>query len=182
MKRFQEVAIAAVIIIMIITILSSGISANPERGTPTPDTVTRSAAEMPAEPEPERNTRYADIDISENDIDTLARLVWYEARGESFEGQRAVVEVVLNRVKSEARYFPDTVQEVVYQKTGRYWQFPPAPYLQKAKPGEEQFNAVREAIYNEEYIVTEETVFFATKPYNEHITAIIGNHYFCSAG
>lgn len=27
-----------------------------------------------------------------------------------------------------------------------------------------------------------ETVFFSTSPYNEHITAIIGNHYFCEIG
>ena len=43
----------------------------------------------------------------------LALAVYYEARGEPFDGQLAVAEVVMNRVESER--FPDDVCSVVTQ-------------------------------------------------------------------
>ncbi len=51
---------------------------------------------------------------SDNDITLLARLIYGEARGESYTGQVAVGAVVLNRVKSSA--FPNTISGVIYQK------------------------------------------------------------------
>ena len=50
----------------------------------------------------------------------LAEALYFEARGESVEGQFAVAEVILNRVSSPA--FPDTVCGVVNQGTGRKFQ------------------------------------------------------------
>ena len=44
----------------------------------------------------------------------LARLVYAEARGESYKGKVAVAAVVLNRVRSSA--FPNTISGVIYQK------------------------------------------------------------------
>lgn len=76
-------------------------------------------------------------------------------------------------------YFPDTVEEVVFQKYGDVWQFSPAPYLWTAEPGEMQFDAVHTALTSTEYILTADTVYFSGAPYNEHISAIIGGHYFC---
>ena len=40
-----------------------------------------------------------------SDIDTLARTVWAEARGESYEGQKAVAHVVINRWKADEGQF-----------------------------------------------------------------------------
>ncbi|HYG48945.1 MAG TPA: cell wall hydrolase [Allosphingosinicella sp.] len=58
---------------------------------------------------------------SERDIDAslqcLTAAVYYEARSESPEGQRAVAQVVLNRVRHPA--FPKTVCGVVYQGSNR---------------------------------------------------------------
>ena len=48
-----------------------------------------------------------------NDINLLARLIYGEARGESYTGQVAVGAVVLNRVKSSS--FPNTIAGVIYQ-------------------------------------------------------------------
>jgi spore germination cell wall hydrolase CwlJ-like protein len=48
-----------------------------------------------------------------SDLNCLTAAVYYEARGESREGQAAVAQVVLNRVRSPA--FPKTVCGVVYQ-------------------------------------------------------------------
>lgn len=77
--------------------------ARPEAAEETPE-------ELTVEPEPEN--RYAELHFSDEDVYILACLVYHEARGESFEGQVAVVEVVLNRMLSD--YFPDTVEEVVF--------------------------------------------------------------------
>ena len=111
------------------------------------------------------------------DVYILACLVYHEARGECFDGQVAVVEVVLNRMLSD--YFPDTVEEVVFQKYGDVWQFSPAPYLYSAEPDKEQYLAVHTAIEEREHILSEDTVYFSTAPYNDSLDMIIGNHYFC---
>ena len=48
-----------------------------------------------------------------SDLNLLSRLVYGEARGESYTGQVAVGAVVLNRVKSSS--FPNTIPGVIYQ-------------------------------------------------------------------
>lgn len=50
---------------------------------------------------------------SDSDISLLARLIYGEARGESYTGQVAVGAVVLNRVRSSS--FPNTIAGVIYQ-------------------------------------------------------------------
>ena len=50
---------------------------------------------------------------SSSDVALLARLIYAEARGESYKGQVAVGAVVLNRVKSSS--FPNTISGVIYQ-------------------------------------------------------------------
>lgn len=132
----------------------------------------------PPEPSPEPESRYAALEVSESDIYTLACLVYHEARGEPFEGQVAVIEVVLNRMLSPL--FPDTVEAVVFQKYGDVWQFSPAPYIWTAEPNDTQYAAVETALYSTENVLPVETVFFSGAPYNEHIVAIIGGHYFCT--
>ncbi len=49
-----------------------------------------------------------------SDTYLLAKLIYGEARGESYVGQVAVGAVVLNRIKSSA--FPNTMSGVIYQK------------------------------------------------------------------
>ena len=51
------------------------------------------------------------------DYDLFARLVWAEAGGEGFLGQVAVANVVLNRDASELEYMPDSIREVIEQKS-----------------------------------------------------------------
>lgn len=130
--------------------------ARPEAAEETPE-------ELTVEPEPEN--RYAELHFSDEDVYILACLVYHEARGESFEGQVAVVEVVLNRMLSD--YFPDTVEEVVFQKYGDVWQFSPAPYLYSAEPDKEQYLAVHTAIEEREHILSEDMRGFAAN-HREH--------------
>lgn len=46
-------------------------------------------------------------------MDILAKVIYSEARGESYKGQVAVGAVVLNRLQSDQ--FPDTIKDVVFQ-------------------------------------------------------------------
>ena len=54
------------------------------------------------------------INITNEDLLLLSKLVTGEARGESYEGQVAVAAVVINRVKDPR--FPNTIKDVIYQK------------------------------------------------------------------
>jgi hypothetical protein len=57
------------------------------------------------------------------DLLTLARNIYFEARGENLKGQIAVAFVTLNRVKST--YWPDSIDEVVYQPYQFSWTLHP---------------------------------------------------------
>lgn len=165
------------------TKIAPAITKAAEQITKTPEAITPEAPEETApeeQPEqaPEEISRYAALNVTEDDIDMLAALAWHEARGEPFDGQVAVVLTALNRCLSPE--FPDTVEEVVFQKYGDVWQFSPAPYLWTAEPTQTQYDAVYTALHDTDYILPAEAVFFSTKAYNDNIVAVIGNHIFCS--
>ena len=184
-----ETVAAATKIAPAITKAAEQITKTPEAITPeAPEAITPEAPEETApeetapeeQPEqaPEEISRYAALNVTEDDIDMLAALAWHEARGEPFDGQVAVVLTALNRCLSPE--FPDTVEEVVFQKYGDVWQFSPAPYLWTAEPTQTQYDAVYTALHDTDYILPAEAVFFSTKAYNDNIVAVIGNHIFCS--
>lgn len=57
--------------------------------------------------------------VKPSELICLAKNIYYEARGEPLEGQLAVAQVTLNRVKS--RRFHNTVCEVVYAPSQFSW-------------------------------------------------------------
>ena len=59
------------------------------------------------------NSSGATSSYSDADVALLARLIYGEARGESYVGQVAVGAVVMNRIKSAS--FPNTMSGVIYQ-------------------------------------------------------------------
>ena len=59
------------------------------------------------------NSSTSSSNVSSSNLNLLSRVVYGEARGESYTGQVAVAAVVLNRVKNSA--FPNTISGVVYQ-------------------------------------------------------------------
>jgi spore germination cell wall hydrolase CwlJ-like protein len=68
-------------------------------------------------------SNYSVIPYSASDLDLLARLVHAEAQGVSYKAKVAVAAVVVNRVQSSA--WPNTIKDVIYQKSGGYYQFTP---------------------------------------------------------
>ena len=76
-----------------------------------------SAAAALASDAPEPFVASRDSAALERSLQCLAEAVYYEARNQSDDGQRAVAQVVLNRVRHPA--YPNSVCGVVYQGSGR---------------------------------------------------------------
>ena len=116
--------------------------------------------------------RYPDIQLTYEERQLLAKVIWVEAQGECEEGQQAVAEVVLNRMASPN--FGDTLKGVIYGEG----QFRSVPFLDKAEPYQAQYEAIERAIYGP-YILPEDVVHFATYPTNNNVWGQIGGHIFC---
>ncbi|QSF45845.1 cell wall hydrolase [Paenibacillus tianjinensis] len=119
--------------------------------------------------------------ISEEDLLLLQKIVMAEAEGEPYQGKVAVANVVLNRLRSAN--FPDTIHEVIYQKS----QFSPVANgrLQRVKPNEDSIKAVNAALSGVKE-VTDDTYFFLSLKLAQDLTVhhsrtyakTIGNHTF----
>lgn len=135
-------------------------------------------AQMPEEPfiyeeeEVEVECRYPDLELTQDDIELLARMVWVEAQGEPEEGQQAVAEVVLNRLAADN--FQDTLKGVIYAEG----QFRSTAFLEDAEPTQTQYEAVEQAL-NGPYVLPKDVVFFATYSVNKNVWGKIGGHTFC---
>jgi N-acetylmuramoyl-L-alanine amidase len=102
------------------------------------------------------------IPFTDEEIDLLALITMAEAEGESELGKRLVIDTILNRIDSEARYFPDTVHDVIYQKN----QFSPVSdgRLNKVELSTEVHTALARI---EEGEVAPEIIGFEVKDSNE---------------
>jgi len=98
---------------------------------------------------------------AEEELQLLAKLVQVEAGYESYEGQLAIANVILNRVKDPR--FPATIRDVIY--AGK--QFPPAHngLLDASEPGEIALRAARDALDGKNNV--EDAVYF----YNPDVTS-----------
>ena len=82
----------------------------PEDTTTTPDTT-----------QPEMFSR----NLSDDDKYLLAKIAMAEAEGESIDTKIYVILTILNRVESKLNYFPDTIEEVIFQSRNGVYQFSP---------------------------------------------------------
>lgn len=82
------------------------------------------------------------INLNDEQIMLLSKLVAGEARGESYEGQIAVAAVVINRVKDSR--FPDSLEGVIYQKNAFSVVKNGTIY---AEPTSSTYRAAQEALY-----------------------------------
>lgn len=80
--------------------------------------------------------------FTQNDLTLLAKISQIEAGRGSYEGQLAIANVILNRVKDSR--FPDSIHDVIY--SGK--QFPPAHngLLDKSKPNASSLRAAKDAL------------------------------------
>jgi spore germination cell wall hydrolase CwlJ-like protein len=92
--------------------------------------------------------------FTESDLILLAKITTIEAGYESYEGQLAVANVILNRVKSGR--FPNTIHDVIY--SGK--QFPPAHngMIDKVEPKASALRAAKDALNGKNNV--EDAVYF----------------------
>lgn len=90
------------------------------------------------------------IQVSDRDIEVLMKIVEAEAGGEDRQGKLLVANVIINRVKNHA--FPDTVEQVVYQKVKGVIQFSPVAdgKIDQVSISEETKEAVYSALWGED--------------------------------
>lgn len=138
--------------------------------------------EEPEDPAPEAEAAVVPsnrwgIQLSKEEMDLLACIVWVEARGEPDEGQRAVAEVVFNRMLHGS--FPSTLYEVVSERSGGYLQFTSWKYVNSAAPTEKEYRNIQAVLDGQTAYTNNNTVYFSTSPQTRNITCVIGGHYFC---
>ena len=119
-------------------------------------------------------TRYPEIQLSQEEEELLAKVIWAEARGESLEGQQAVAEVVMNRMVSEK--FGGSLRNVVYA-AGQFHGVSSSQF-RKADPGQAQYQAIARALHGPN-ILPMDVLYFGTVPRNRNIWGDIGGHVFC---
>lgn len=82
-----------------------------------------STSSTPKTEAPTTTTKPAVISYTASKLDLLARLVRAEAENQSYKAKVAVAAVVINRVQSPL--FANTINGVIYEKSGGYYQFTP---------------------------------------------------------
>lgn len=126
----------------------------------------------------EREKKEAVINLNDEEIMLLSKLVAGEARGESYEGQVAVAAVVINRVKDSR--FPNSLEGVIYQKNAFSVVNNGTIY---AEPTSSTYRAAQEALYGND--PTNNAIYFWNPDIstcswmnrlNPHLR--IGNHVF----
>lgn len=177
LARLKAALAAACLVSLVLTILliSSSCSAEEEAAQANEWTVTvqllapEETAEQQEEAE-EPQSRYGEI--TEDERELIARVIYLEARGEPAEGQQAVAEVILNRVAADN--FPGSVEDVIYQEG----QFSTASAIPEAAPGEAQYAAVDAAMYGDP-VLPMNVVYFSREGENDDVWGTIGEHVFC---
>jgi hypothetical protein len=125
--------------------------------------------------------------IKNKQVSCLAKNLWYESRGEGWDGMLAVAKVTLNRVTHER--FQDSVCAVVYSRSKTVCQFswvcetlhPPSGKLWQ----EIQEFAATIYYFNDRYLdLTKGALFFHTtdtvspKSSRKRVTVLVGRHVF----
>lgn len=175
--RLKAALVVACLISLVLAILliSSSCSAEEEAAQANEWTVTvqllapEETAEQQEEAE-EPQSRYGEI--TEDERELIARVIYLEARGEPTEGQQAVAEVILNRVAADN--FPGSVEDVIYQEG----QLSTASAIPEAAPGEAQYAAVDAAMYGDP-VLPMNVVYFSREGENDDVWGTIGEHVFC---
>ncbi len=91
------------------------------------------------------------LQVNDGELEILYRIVQAEAGGEDDLGKKMVANVIINRVKDDR--FPDTLEEVVFQKSGGKVQFSPTAdgRYEKVTVTKETREAVDEALLEKDH-------------------------------
>lgn len=115
------------------------------------------------------------VNLTEEEIELLAKIVWLEANGEPTEGQEAVVEVIFNRMTSDL--YPDTLYDVLSQRNPV--QFCSWKSRERAKPTEKEYQSIYQVLNGNTSILRNDTLYFSTVALTPGLDVRIGGHSFC---
>lgn len=118
---------------------------------------------------------YSEIKMSPDEYKLLASIVALEAKNQPDIGQRAVIEVIFNRVVDEKRW-DNTVNDVLMAKG----QFSSVKYLKNpyAVPEEKEYENIKYVLEHGRTILPEGYVYFATYAANGTDSIYIQDHCF----
>ena len=119
-----------------------------------------------------RTPRYKSLSITQDDIDLMAKIVYWQGLTQNESTQKVIAEVILNRAASPN--FPNSIGDVIWQPG----QFSVTAALKYADPGITEYAAVADAICLDPY-TSEDVVFFGTEPVNDQIWGFFGDYIFC---
>lgn len=140
----------------------------PEERVETSEIITTTTSTyISEEPEPMAPT------VSDEEKELIALVTMAEAEGECDEGQRLVIDTILNRVDGE--YWPDTINDVIYQPNqfASMWN----GRIDRCEVRDDILRLVEEEL---ESRTNSDVVFFRTDYYSEYGTPMfqVGSHYF----
>lgn len=137
-----------------------------EKDVSTGDPPEKTVIEIYSAPEPTKT-------LSKEEKELMALVTMAEAEGESEEGKRLVIDVILNRMDSE--HFPDTVSDVIYQtrQFSSIWN----GRIDRCEVREDIYRLVEEEIAER---TNDEVVFFSGGEYSSFGEPMfqVGKHYF----
>lgn len=122
--------------------------------------------------------------VPKAEIFCLAKNIYYEARGESLEGQIAVAQVTINRVASGA--FNKTVCGVVYAHKQFSWTLDNSRRIRDRKAWEASVDLAAAVLTRSIQLPNFKALYFHTKQVDprwnrkKRVVAVIGNHIFYS--
>ncbi len=118
------------------------------------------------------------IELTPDEVDLLAQILWVEARGEPYEGQAAVIEVIFNRMISTDSDFPENdLTGIVSSKTNGT-QFASWNLRDTATPTENLYQVIYDVLEGAvEVLPSTDYVFFTTGGIGRNIIRI-GHHRF----
>lgn len=112
--------------------------------------------------------------ITQEEIDLVAQITWLESGNQSLTGQKAVVEVIFNRVLHDQ--FPNTIYEVLSQDG----QFSTWQNRSIAEPTDQVYEAIRQVLNESETVLDKDVLFFSRNGFKQRETyEKIGDHVFC---
>lgn len=118
------------------------------------------------------------IELTPEEIDLLAKILWVEARGEPYEGQAAVIEVIFNRMVSGDSDFPENDLEGIVSSKTNGTQFASWNLRDTATPTENLYQVIYDVLEGAvEVLPSTDYVFFTTGGIGRNIIRI-GNHRF----
>lgn len=123
--------------------------------------------------EPEESI--SELPLTEEEIGLLALVTMAEAEGEPEEGQRLVIDTILNRMDSSS--FPDNLHDVIYQPSqfSSMWN----GRVDRCYVKEEIVELIEEELVSR---TNSDVIYFRTGRYSDYGVPLfkVGNHYFSS--